>query len=197
MPRRRARLLPLWGWTVAAACSGGGENTRDGAASDAAAVGDAPEAAAAEGAAPEAAASISRGTVPMTIRGRVARYRFETAGTGECATHGASSIYDVPATQWRATFGGGDGSDLQHLNLTIWRPRSGAPDMVNLSLRSGEAGHRIATVEGGEIVGSGTAGVQAEGPGGTLTVMGKDDHGHDIELSIRCERFDEVVAEGG
>ena len=187
MLRRRARLLPLWGWTLAAACSGGGEDTRDGVSSDAAAGGDAPE----------TAASVSRGTVPMTISGRVARHRFETAGTGECATHGASSIYDVPATQWRATFGGSDGSDLQHLNLTIWRPASGAPDMVNLSLRSGEAGHRIATVQGGDIVGSGTAGVQAEGSGGTLTVTGKDDHGHDIELSIRCERFDEVVAEGG
>lgn len=32
---------------------------------------------------------------------------------------------------------------------------------------------------------------------GTLTVNGKDDYGHEVELSIRCERFDEVVAEGG
>ena len=179
---RRARMLPLLGWTVAAACSGGGEERRGSPASDAAAGGDAPEAAL---------------VVPMTIRGRVARHEFDVTGTGECATHGASSIYHVPATQWRAQFGGEDRSNLQHLNLTVWRPRSGAPDMVNLALQSGETSHRIATVEGGEIVGSGTPGVQAEGAGGTLTVIGKDDHGHDLELSIRCERFDEVVAEGG
>lgn len=191
---RRARMLPLLGWTVAAACSGCAEERPGSASSDAAAGGDAPEAAAPV---PARSMSITRGTVPMTIRGRVARQEFDVTGTGECATHGASSIYDVPATQWRATFGGDDRSDLQHLNLTVWRPRSGAPDMVNLALQSGETSHRIATVEGGEIVGGGTPGVQTEGAGGTLTVTGKDDHGHDLELSIRCERFDEVVAEGG
>jgi hypothetical protein len=46
-------------------------------------------------------------------------------------------------------------------------------------------------------VGAGTAGVRVEGIGGVLTVSGKDDDGHPIELSVRCERFDEVVAEGG
>ena len=114
---RLARWLPLLGWTMAAACSGGGEESRgpaasDPAASDPAASGDAPRAATP---APTQSISIGRGTVPMTITGRVAA----------------------------------------------------------------------------------TAGAQAEGRGGTLTVNGKDDHGHDIELSIRCERFDEVVAEGG
>jgi hypothetical protein len=195
--KRRARLLPLLGWTMAAACSGGGEETRGPASSEAAAGGDAPQAAAP---APDPAAAQSmapsRGTVPMTITGRVARHRFEASGTGECATSAESSIYEVPATQWRAMFGD-DGSNIQHLNLTVWRPRSDGPDMANLYLESGEISHRIATVKGGELVGSGSAGASAQGRGGTLTVNGKDDHGHDIELSIRCERFDEVVAEGG
>ena len=103
----------------------------------------------------------------------------------------------MPAAQWRASFGGGGDSDIQHLNLTIWRPRSGAPAMVNLSLRSGEADHRVATVKGGEITGSATAEVRPNGRGGTLTVTGKDDHGHPLQLTVECERFDEVVAEGG
>jgi hypothetical protein len=191
---RRVRLLPLLGWTMAAACSGGGEESRGPAASDPAASGDAPQAVTP---APTQSISISRGTVPMTITGRVARHEFETSVTGECATSAESSIYEVPATQWHATFGGDDQSNIQHLNLTVWRPRSGAPDMVNLALQSGEISHRIATVKGGELVGSASAGAQPEGRGGTLTVNGKDDHSHDIELSIRCERFDEVVAEGG
>jgi hypothetical protein len=191
---RRVRLLPLLGWTMAAACSGGGEETRGPASSDAASGGDAPPAAAPV---PSQSMSISRGTVPMTITGRVARHAFEASAAGECATSAESSIYEVPATQWHAVFGGGDRSNIQHLNLTVWRPRSGAPDMVNLALQSGEISHRIATVKGGELVGSGTAGVRAEGRGGTVTVSGKDDHGHDIELSVRCDRFDEVVAEGG
>jgi len=190
----RLRLLPLLGWTMAAACSGGGEEARGPASSEPAAAGDGRKAAAP---APAQSMAASRGTVPLTITGRVARHAFETSGTGECATSAESSIYDVPATQWRAMFGGDDRSNLQHLNLTVWRPRSGAPDMVNLYLQSGEISHRIATVQGGELVGSGTAGVRAEARGGTLTVTGKDDHGHDIELSVRCDRFDEVVAEGG
>jgi hypothetical protein len=190
---RRARLLPLLGWTIAAACSGRGEETRGPASSGAAAGGDTPEAATP---ARSQSVSISQGTVPMKITGKLARYSFDESVTGECATSAESSIYDVPATQWHVTFGG-NGSNIQHLNLTVWRPRSGAPDMVGLSLQSGEITHRVATVEGGELVGSGTAGVRPVGKGGILTVTGQDDHGHPIELSVQCERFDEVVAEGG
>ena len=189
-----ARLLPLLGWTMAAACSRG-EEMRGAAASDtAASTGDGAPAAAD---APARSYGTARGTVPMTISGRVARHRFETSVTGECATSAESSIYEVPATQWHATFGGDDRSDVQHLNLTVWRPRSSAPAMMTLYFQSGEISHRIATVQGGEIVGSGTAGASPEGRGGTLTVAGKDDHGHEIELAVRCERFDEVIAEGG
>jgi hypothetical protein len=193
--KRGARLLPLLGWTMAAACSGGGEETRGPAADAAASTRDEPEAAA-----PAASAgpvTSARGSVPMTISGRVARHRFETSVTGECATSAESSIYEVPATQWHVTYGGGDQSDVQHLNLTVWRPRSGTPDMVTLYFQSGEITHRIATVQGGEMVGSGRAGASPEGRGGTLTVTGKDDHGHELELTVRCERFDEVIAEGG
>jgi hypothetical protein len=133
----------------------------------------------------------------MKISGRIGRASFEESVTGECATHAGSSIYDVPATQWRAMFGGGDRSDIQHLNLTVWRPSSGGPEMVNLHFRSGEVDHQIATVKGGEIAGSATAGVRAAGKGGILTVTGKDGDGHPLELTVECERFDEVVAEGG
>lgn len=189
----RTRLLPLFGWTMAAACSGAGEETRGPAGAEDAG-GDMPGA---DASAPTRSVSMSRGTVPMTISGRVASRRFEEATVGECATSAESSIYEVPATQWRAMVGGGGRSTLQHLNLTVWRPSSGAPTMVNLHLQSGETGHRVATVKGGELVGSATAEAQADGRGGTLTVSGKDDHGHDIELAVRCERFDEVVAEGG
>jgi hypothetical protein len=189
--KRSVGLLSLVGW-MDAACSGG-EEARGPGSSGTAAAGEAAGAASA----PAQSMSYSRGTVPMTITGKVARHEFQTSGNGECATSAESSIYDVPATQWHATFGGEGRSDLQHLNLTVWRPRSGAPDMVGLSLRSGETTHRIATVKGGEMAGSGTASVRPEGKGGILTVTGEDDHGHAIEVSVRCERFDEVVAEGG
>jgi hypothetical protein len=69
--------------------------------------------------------------------------------------------------------------------------------MVSLSLEIGETTHRIATVKGASLAGSGVPGVQPTGAGGTLTVSGKDDHGDALALSVECERFDEVVAEGG
>lgn len=186
--KRGVGLLSLLGW-MAAACSGGGEEMRGPAGS--------PASDEAAGQAAAQVMSYAEGTVPMKIAGKIGRASFEETVTGECATHGASSIYDVPASQWRASFGGSDRSNIQHLNLTIWRPSAGGAEMVNLSLRSGEIDHAIATVKGGQIKGSATASVRAEGKGGILSVTGKDGDGHPLELTVQCERFDEVVAEGG
>jgi hypothetical protein len=115
---------------------------------------------------------------------------------GECASSADASIYDVPATLWHAIYDA-DGAELRSLNLTVWRPKAGAGDMVSLSLGIGETAHQIATIKGGQLAGSGSPGVQPAGNGGTLSVTGRDDHGDAIELSVECERFDEVVAEGG
>ena len=76
---RCARLLALLGWTVAAACSGGGEEARGPASSDAPAGADAPRA---DAPVTFESMAMSRGTVTMTITGKVARHAFETSGTG-------------------------------------------------------------------------------------------------------------------
>jgi hypothetical protein len=188
--KHRVGLLSLVTCALAA-CSGGGEEMRGPAGGDAPAGGDqdsprdAPQ-----------SVSISQGTVPMKVKVVMGRVNYSEEGTGECASSTESSIYGVPATQWHATYGG-DGSNIQHLNLTVWRPRDGAPDMVGLYLQSGEISHEIATVKGGDTKGSGTAGVRPTAKGGILTVAGKDADGHPLELTVECERFDEVVAEGG
>jgi hypothetical protein len=121
---------------------------------------------------------------------------YQSSGLGECASSTDASIYGVPAALWHAIYAG-DGSEPRNLNLTIWRPKAGGGAMVGLSLEIGETTHQIATVKGGQMAGSGAPGVRPAGKGGTLTVAGKDDHGDAIELSVECERFDEVVAEGG
>jgi hypothetical protein len=188
----RVGLLSLVACALAA-CSGGGEETRGPAGGDVPAGGDQDSP---RDAAPAQSVSISRGTVPMKVKVVMGRVNYSEEGTGECASSAESSIYDVPATQWHATYGG-DGSNIQHLNLTVWRPRTGAPDMVGLHLQSGEVTHEIATVTGGTIKGRGTASVRPTGKGGILSVSGKDEDGHPLELTVECERFDEVVAEGG
>jgi hypothetical protein len=188
---RSSAMLSLLAWTLAA-CSDGGEVSRGPAAGGAAADTGQPE----QASGPQSV-SYASGTVPITITGKLARFDFEASGTGECGTSADASIYEVPATQWHVTFGAENHTNIQYLNLTVWRPRAGGDNMVNVALQSGEATHQIATVKGGTMTGSGTAGVEPAGKGGTLTVSGKDDHGHPMELTVRCERFDEIVAEGG
>jgi hypothetical protein len=189
--KRRFGLLSLIACALTA-CSGGGEEMRGPAAGDTPGADDQDTP---SGGAPQSL-SLSEGTVPMKVKIVMGRVNYSEEGTGECASSAESSIYDVPATQWHVTYGG-DGSNIQHLNLTVWRPRAGGPDMVGLSLQSGEIGHEIATVKGGPLKGSGTASVRPAGQGGILNVSGKDADGHPLELTVECERFDEVVAEGG
>jgi len=190
--KHRVGLLSLIACALAA-CSGGGEEMRGPAAGDAPRADDQDTP---RDAAPKQSVSIAEGTVPVKVKVVLGRVNYSEEGTGECATSTESSIYDVPATQWHVTYGG-DGSNIQHLNLTVWRPRAGGPDMVGLYLQSGEINHEIATVKGGPLKGSGTAGVRPTGRGGILNVSGKDADGHPLDLTVECERLDEVVAEGG
>ena len=190
--KRRVGLLPIIACALTA-CSGGSEEMRGAAAGDTPGADDRDTP---RGGAPAQSLSLSEGTVPVKVKIVMGRVNYSEEGTGECASGAESSIYDVPATQWHVTYGG-DGSNIQHLNLTVWRPRAGGPDMVGLHLQSGEISHEIATVKGGPLKGSGTAGVRPAGKGGILNVSGRDADGHPLELTVECERFDEVVAEGG
>jgi hypothetical protein len=190
--KHRVGLLSLIACALAA-CSGGGEEMRGPAAGDAPGADDQDTP---RDAAPAQSVSIAEGTVPVKVKVVMGRVNYSEEGTGECASSTESSIYDVPATQWHVTYGG-DGSNIQHLNLTVWRPRAGGPDMAGLYLQSGEINHEIATVKGGPLKGSGRASVRSTGKGGILNVSGKDADGHPLDLTVECERFDEVVAEGG
>ena len=187
------RSFSVAAWTLIAACSGGRDETPGAESGGSGPRREAPTPAASD---PARSPSSSRGTVPMKVSVKVDGKSYRSSGMGECASSADASIYQVPATLWHAIYAG-DGSELRNLNLTIWRPKAGRGDMVGLSLEIGETTHQIATVKGGQTAGSGVPGVRPAGKGGTLTVAGKDDHGDAIELSVECERFDEVVAEGG
>ncbi len=119
------------------------------------------------------------------------------AGGGECYTSAESTIYDVPATQWHATFNGPSSSDLQNVNVTVWRPKAGGPDQVTLFLTMANKTHRIATVTGGEIMGQATASARLQGNGGTLLVDGATGDGTPIRLELSCSAFDEIVEGNG
>ena len=120
--KRRVGFLSLIACALAA-CSGGGEEMRGPAAGDAPRADDQDTP---SDAAPAQSVSIAEGTVPVKVKVVMGRVNYSEEGTGECASSTESSIYDVPATQWHVTYGG-DGSNIQHLNLTVWRPRAGGP----------------------------------------------------------------------
>ena len=185
-----SRSLTLAAFILASACSGGdaGSDTSQ-AGSAAAASGSQP--------APEPmrgqSEAVSAGTVPIKVEGSVAGHAWKSEGTGQCATSADGSIYEVPAALWHAVYQ----DDTADLNLVVWRPKSGGADMVNFTLTSGLTPHHIATVKGADIMGGGTPTVKPAGSGGTLSVKGRDDHGHMVEMTVECARFDEQVAEGG
>lgn len=191
--RRCTVLTVLTAGAVLGAC-GGSPDTDDTAATDApaaAATADAPSAGTAS-----ADGARDRGTVPIEITAVVGGRTYSVAGTGECTHTEQASIYDVRAAQWRASYSG-SGGDLRYVNLTIWQPAAGGADQANLSLRIGDTDHRIATVQGGEIVGKGTASAARTGGGGTLTVEGEDATGTAVRVTAECARVDVPVAEGG
>lgn len=192
--KRRVGWLVLMSCIAVAAC-GGGSDVRDGGGGDAARSGAAGAGEESPAAGPQSS-STRRGAVPMKVAVALNGDDEESRGTGECAGSADASIYGVPATLWRAAYQESD-DDGPRLDLTMWQPKSGGADMVTLSIWSDETTHRISTVKGGETVGSASAGMRPQGNGGILTVSGTDDHGHAVELSVECERFDEVVAEGG
>jgi hypothetical protein len=187
------RMLWAAAWMPVAACSGDRNETPGSGSAGGEGGTESPPAVAT----PAQSQSLSRGTVPMKIAARVAGKTYLSSGLGECASSAEASIYEVPAILWHAIYEGEDGADVRRLNLTVWRPKTGGPDMVGLALQAGETTHRIATVKGGQMAGSGAPGVRPAGQGGTLAVTGRDDHGDAIDLSVECGRFDEVVAEGG
>jgi hypothetical protein len=118
-------------------------------------------------------------------------------GSGECYTSTESTIYDVPATQWNVSFNGPKTSDLQNVNVTVWRPKAGGPDQVTLFLTIANETHRIATVTGGELIGRATASARPQGHGGTLFVEGVTKEGTPISLELSCSAFNEIVEGNG
>jgi heat shock protein HslJ len=137
-----------------------------------------------------------RGTVPMEITAEIGGRESRVTGTGECAHSADASIYQRPARVWTARYQGADTDPIQYSNLTVWQAKAGSTVEFNLSIRTGSGQHDIATVQGGDLKGSGTASL-ADVAGGRLSVEGKTASGTPLRLQVKCERFTELVAEGG
>ena len=182
-------LTALWSCALVAC----GESPRPGG--EAASTPSPPASAAAEGASAGAPPG-RQGTTPIEILAVVGGRELEARGPGECQHAAEGSIYQRPASLWSARFDGGDAEAIRHLNLTFWR-EAGGTEAFNLALGAGADAHRIATVEGGELHGSGTARLEGGPDAGTLVVEGTTADGIPVRVRARCERFTTMVAEGG
>ena len=187
-------IVILAAGALLAAC-GAADSQDDGEAADATAVADAGDATSSARTDPadEVVADAS-GEVPMTISATVDGERFAAKGNGECRHAPDAYIYGVPSAMWLVQY---RGDDIRSLSLTLWRPKSGDPDMVSLSLSANELSSSLSTVQQGEPAGTSTAALEMAGAGGRFVVNGQDEEGNDIALEVRCERFGAVEAVGG
>jgi hypothetical protein len=112
---------------------------------------------------------------------------YAASGQGECKSAPRASIYGIPAALYSVSHRAGKDS----LNLTLWRPADGKPDMLSLSITSGGKSYLVDTVR--EKKGSGGARLD----GRTFLVGAIAQSGEKISGKIQCRTFGGVQAEGG
>lgn len=112
-------------------------------------------------------------------------------GMGECKSAARASIYDIPAALYSVSQRAGKDS----LNLTLWRPADGKPDMLSLSLSTGGRSYVVDTVKNKK--GSGGAKLERSGNGGSIVLDAVAASGEKITGKIQCRAFGGVQAQGG
>jgi hypothetical protein len=133
----------------------------------------------------------------LTIGGTVAGKPLQVSGSGSCRHAPDASIRGVSASMWMVEYRGSGDAAVKQLNLTLWRPKDGSPDQLSLSLESKSGDHRIETGGKGKHKGEGTVTILPSGPGGRLELLGKDQKGKPLQISIDCPSFGDVEAAGG
>jgi hypothetical protein len=134
--------------------------------------------------------------LPMKVALQVGGQAYAFTGQGVCQSSSNASIYELPATMYSVRQNDSDRS----LSLTLWHPKNGTPDMLNLSVSTGRKSHTVSTVkvgQNGDVKGSGRATFAPAGAGGTFTLDATADSGAKITGTITCDRFAGIVAEGG
>ena len=133
------------------------------------------------------AAAFAQADIALQIGSR----KYAASGQGECKSAPRASIYNVPAALYSVSHRAGKDS----LNLTLWRPADGKPDMLSLSITSGGKSYLVDTVR--EKKGSGGARLQPSARGGTIVVDAVAASGEKISGKIQCRAFGGIQAEGG
>ena len=129
--------------------------------------------------------------VTVTVGGRTETLR----GNGNCGHEPRASIYGVAAALWMADYAG-EGS--QSVMLRHWRPAAaGAEEQFRFSVQSGSKAHRISTIKGGKLEGSGRSTFRPTAQGGRFEIVGKDQNGAPLQATVECARFTGINAVAG
>lgn len=135
-------------------------------------------------------------SVPIVIAADIDGDERRARGNGSCSHAEQAYIRGVPSQMWQVQYRGGDG-EISHLNLTIWRPEGGGVDQVSFSAQTESGSHRIDTVVGSDVTGSGAVMLRPDGEGIRVTLDGRDADGRPVRLTISCARVTPAIAEGG
>ena len=139
----------------------------------------------------------SRETVEVAILAGVGARNYTSRVPGTCRHQPSASIYGLQAALWMVQADGTEGSEIERLSLTLWRPTNGSADQLSLTLDVGSEPVTIEVNPRERPAGSATVEVRPAGPGGKLEVRGTDASGTRVNLTISCPVFAGVVAEGG
>ena len=129
--------------------------------------------------------------VTITVGGRTETLR----GTGRCGHEPRAWLYDAAAALWLAEYTGE--AQAPRVSLRYWRFSADGGVQFSLAVNGRSATHRINTVRGGKVQGSGRATFQPTAQGGRFQITGKAQNGASLQATIECARFGGITAEGG
>ena len=137
-------------------------------------------------------AALAQVDISLQVDGK----KYEASGEGQCKAAPQASIYGVNAALYSVSHR----SAGQSLNLSLWQPKDGAPNMVSLHVSSGSKRYVVDTVKAGakrDTKGSGKASIEKSGTGGVIALDAVAAGGEKITGKIRCRNFGAIQAEGG
>ena len=118
-------------------------------------------------------------------------------GEASCDHMAKGSIYDVAAQRWSVR----QDDPGRSINFSLWRPASGAGDMVTLNVFMGGKRYDVSTVKSPQgsqaSSGSGSVKLTTEGTGGTFAIDATTASGAKITGTIKCDAFPAADAVAG
>ncbi len=122
--------------------------------------------------------------------------KYQASGQGQCKAAPQASIYGINAALYSVS----QRANGQSLNLSLWQPKDGAPNMLSLRVSTGSKQYLVDTVKGGtkrDTKGAGKATVEKSGAGGVIAIDAVAAGGEKITGRIQCRSFGGIQAEGG